>query len=735
MKAELLAPAGSYEAMEAAFRAGADAVYLGGTKFGARAYADNLDQERLISAIDYAHIHGKQLYLTVNTLLKNKEIERELYDYLKPYYEAGLDAVIVQDLGVMEFVKRHFPSLPIHASTQMTITGPKGAKLIKEAGASRVVTARELSLKEIKEIYDETGVEIESFVHGALCYCYSGQCLMSSLIGGRSGNRGRCAQPCRLPYEVWKDGKRLNKETNAYALSPKDMCTVGILPEIMESGVFSLKIEGRMKKPEYSAGVVEIYRKYLDRYLKGEKRPVVSAKDYQTLMDIYNRDGFHQSYYKVRNGREMMALLNEKKTATGEDIKNVRNEALFERLRQTYLEGKYQEKITGTLSLYEDCPAVLEVVYKGHRIVEEGAVVQIASNRPLEEERIRKQVMKTGDTAFVFETLDVFMGDSIFLPMQQLNELRRTALERLEQEILRPYRRSDAAPYCALEIDETKTEKEELLSGAVCTKEQLEALLLVEQIGRIYADCGMFSKENFQSEVTQAMKKVKAKGKQFYLWLPHIVRDKELAGRKESFVALVEGGLDGFLIRNLESAGILKESGLLSYAVLDSNLYTLNGEAQKFWKEQEVLGDTISLELNKKELRFRDNTKSECCVYGYLPMMVSVQCVQKNFDKCNHKHAHLILKDRYKKEFPVLCNCEFCYNTIYNTLPLSLAKEAQEVKNLGISRYRLNFTLENREETERIAKGFAKVYLQNQQMDAYLSQLETTKGHFARGVE
>lgn len=319
MDIELLAPAGSYEAVEAAFKAGADAVYLGGQKFGARAYAENLDQDQMIQAIDNTHLHEKKLYLTVNTLLKNKEMERELYDYLLPYYEAGLDAVIVQDLGVLSFIKTHFPDIHIHASTQMTITGPESARLLKEAGASRVVTARELSLEEIRKIYQETHMEIESFVHGALCYCYSGQCLMSSLFGGRSGNRGRCAQPCRLPYQVYRDGKQLNDARTGYPLSPKDMCTVRILPQILEAGVHSLKIEGRMKKPEYTAGVVAIYRKYLDRYLEGEKNPVVSKEDYQILLDIYNRDGFHESYYKQRNGREMMALRNEKKSISGEE--------------------------------------------------------------------------------------------------------------------------------------------------------------------------------------------------------------------------------------------------------------------------------------------------------------------------------------------------------------------------------------------------------------------------------
>lgn len=308
MKVELLAPAGSFQAMEAAIRAGADAVYLGGQKFGARAYADNLNQEQMIEAIDMVHLHGKQLYLTVNTLLKNREMEQELYEYLAPFYEAGLDAVIVQDLGVMEFIKREFPELPIHASTQMTITGVESAKLLKDAGASRVVTARELSLKEIKEIYDATHMEIESFVHGALCYCYSGQCLMSSMIGGRSGNRGRCAQPCRLPYQVYKNGKRQNDEKTSYPLSPKDMCTVRILPEIMEAGVFSLKIEGRMKKPEYAAGVVSIYRKYIDLAISG-KPYTIDPADSKALYDLYNRSGFTDGYFHQYHGKEMMAMV------------------------------------------------------------------------------------------------------------------------------------------------------------------------------------------------------------------------------------------------------------------------------------------------------------------------------------------------------------------------------------------------------------------------------------------
>ena len=243
-QAELLAPAGSFEALRAALGAGADAVYTGGSLFGARAYADNLDEKRLLEAIDEVHLAGKKLYLTVNTLLKENELEQKLYRYLLPYYRAGLDGVLVQDFGVLSFIRKEFPDLPVHASTQMAVTGPAGARFLEQQGVRRLVAARELSLAELKEIHETTGMELEAFVHGALCYCYSGQCLMSSLIGGRSGNRGRCAQPCRLPYEVWENGRRLNGKDTAYPLNTKDMCTVELIPQILGAGVFSLKIEG-----------------------------------------------------------------------------------------------------------------------------------------------------------------------------------------------------------------------------------------------------------------------------------------------------------------------------------------------------------------------------------------------------------------------------------------------------------------------------------------------------------
>ncbi len=258
-KVELLSPAGGYKTMVGAFNAGATAVYLGGSKFGARAYAENFDRDEVLDAIVYAHLHGKKIYMTVNTLVKEAEFS-QLYDFMLPYAEKKLDGVIVQDYGAARLIRQEFPDIELHASTQQTVTGVYGARLLKERGYTRVVPARELSLEEMRAIREKADIEVEAFIHGAMCYCYSGACLFSSVVGGRSGNRGRCAQPCRLPYRMDVNGKEI------YPLSLKDMNTVALIPELIEAGIDSFKIEGRMKKPEYSAGVTALYRKYIDMY-------------------------------------------------------------------------------------------------------------------------------------------------------------------------------------------------------------------------------------------------------------------------------------------------------------------------------------------------------------------------------------------------------------------------------------------------------------------------------------
>ncbi len=308
-KPEILAPAGSMEALKAAICAGADAVYMGGSSFGARAYADNPDQDEMLEAIRYVHLRRKRLYLTVNTLVKEQEFGA-LYEFLAPYYSAGLDAAIVQDVGVLRFLAKEFPGLSLHASTQMTLTAAEGIHLFDGYPVTRLVPARELSLPEIADICKKSGKEVEVFVHGALCYCYSGQCLMSSMIGGRSGNRGRCAQPCRMEYESEEKGKR-------YWLSPKDLCGLALLPELINSGAASFKIEGRMKRPEYAAAVTAAYRKFTDLFFSlGEdgyraylrEHPTLLEEQVQELADVYNRGGFTIGCFTTHNGKGLMSV-------------------------------------------------------------------------------------------------------------------------------------------------------------------------------------------------------------------------------------------------------------------------------------------------------------------------------------------------------------------------------------------------------------------------------------------
>lgn len=738
MKAELLAPAGSYEGLQAVVKAGADAVYIGGSMFGARAYANNPQQDEMLEAIDYAHIHGKQIYLTVNTLLKNKELYGQLYDFLAPYYQQGIDAVIVQDLGVLSFLKKEFPNLPIHASTQMAVTGAKGVALLKEAGVSRIVTARELSLKEIHEIYKETGMEIESFVHGALCYCYSGMCLFSSMLGGRSGNRGRCAQPCRLPYTAYKDREQISQEEQAYLLSPKDMCTVDILPEILQAGVYSLKIEGRMKRPEYAAGVTSIYRKYLDLYEKNPKNYGVTSEDRQILLDLYQRDGFNQGYYHSHNGKEMMAVVNQKEQNKKQKIAGKRNELLFEQLKKEYLDTKKQEKINGNFILFANSPAILDLDFQDIHVQVMGDIVEEAKKQPLSADRVEKQMRKTGQTPFVFDTLEIMTDEAGFLPMQSINELRRQGLEELEKEILKKYRR--ALPERTENSREKSCEafgKNPVFYASVETKEQLEAVLEEKDIQGVYCHISMFDKKQRWKEVFETMYQVHKQGKEFYLALPYMLRDGQLAGEEQEFLKIAEQ-CEGFLVRNLEELGYLSKLGLLQKAVTDYSVYAFNDNAKNTLDKLGIMRTTVPLELNGKEIHARDNKNSEMVIYGHYPMMISAQCIKKTCGKCDKNSSLVKLKDRYGKYFLTRSFCDFCYNVIYNSVPTGLLEEAPQLFGEGFASLRLNFTVETKEEVKNLLDMFLGAYAQenkNVKKKNPKEMPEFTKGHFKRGVE
>ena len=433
---ELLAPAGSVTGLKAVIAAGADAVYIGGSRFGARAYAANPGEDDLLAAIDYAHLRGVKVYMTVNTLLKDSEME-DLYEYMLPYYTRGVDAVLVQDFGVLRYLHRCFPDLPLHASTQMTVTGPESAGLLKKYGVTRVVPAREMSLGELFTIGRESGLEVEAFVHGALCVCMSGMCLASSLIGGRSGNRGRCAQPCRLVYEA--EGRK------AELLSPKDLCTLDLLPDMIEHGVVSLKIEGRMKQPEYAAGVVSIYRKYLDLYLNsGRKAYKVTTADRDSLMTLFNRDGFTDGYLKKHNGKDMMAFSRRTLNTKEEQERS----ALYERMHNAYVAREKKVPLRGTLYVSKGQPLTmtLETDDDGRipnvSLTEQGETVQEALSRPLGKDRIASQMSKTGGSDFVFTDLEVYTDENSFVPMGALNAFRRNALDAVRDEILAASTRS-----------------------------------------------------------------------------------------------------------------------------------------------------------------------------------------------------------------------------------------------------------------------------------------------------
>ena len=753
---ELLAPAGSYEGFEAAIGAGADAVYVGGAAFGARAYAKNFGEEELLRAIDTAHIHGKKLYLTVNTLLKNRELSEQLYDYLLPYYKEGLDAVIVQDWGVFKMIREMFPGMHLHASTQMTVTGPEGMKFLEEQGASRVVTARELSLDEIRRMHETSPIEIESFVHGALCYSYSGQCLMSSILGGRSGNRGRCAQPCRLPYQTGLCGEyreetenqrsknctnksHINKnrtnrnfenknqsnrnrqdkfQEEVCPLSLKDISTIEILPQIIEVGVTSLKIEGRMKQPGYTAGVTSVYRKYLDiLFEKGAENYKVAEKDRQYLLDLFNRGGSCTGYYEMQNGPSMMAFTNEKKTG---DITPV--------LR------KKKEKIQGTLILFPGSPAILDVSCRGIHGSASFGEVQYAQNQPLTEERIRSQMEKLGNTEYEWENLEIQMDESIFIPMKMLNEVRRQALDSLEEEILKSYRREEVEKNS--QHTNKKADKiQKTLPIYISCEEKSTALALYKREGIQ----GMY----LNGDAMEAcLDEGVSRGMEMYLSLPHIMRGEFPENLLTQIDNWLDRGMTGFLVRNLETFAILKKAGLAEKCVLDHSMYTWNDEAVDFWIGQHVMRNTVPLELNEGEIRHRNNQNSEMLIYGYLPLMISAQCVHKNVYGCNHKEEWVTMKDRYDKEFTAKCVCNPwkmentnslipCYNIIYNSIPYGLLKEKSQIDRLGVSSLRLAFTIEKPQDAVKIYEEFRDVYLNEKNPP----KRDYTKGHFKRGAE
>lgn len=742
-RVELLAPAGNYEAFLGAVNAGADAVYLGGEKFGARAYADNFSEEEICRAIHVAHFMGKKIFLTVNTLVKEDEFA-ELYSYLLPLYEAGLDGVIVQDIGVLAYIREHFKHLALHASTQMALTGTGGALFLKKQGVERIVPARELSLKEIRKIKEQTGLEIECFIHGAMCYCYSGQCLFSSILGGRSGNRGRCAQPCRLPYQIYEGTERI--EGVNYPLSLKDMCTIEYIPQLIDAGIDSFKIEGRMKKPEYAAGVTAVYRKYIDLYEeKGFEAYHVDKEDIQKLQSLYIRTEIQTGYYERPSGREMVTL--NKPSYAGSDQK------LLEQIREAYLHEPVKQPVKMQIELKTGEPACLRITGQGAvqtryssekeaRTVNAagtkidvrvyGNLVEKAQKMPLQKENIVKQMKKTGNSCVSVSSCDVLMEDDVFLPVSALNELRRKGVDTYEQQCILqhglPVRREQAGkteqPPAALSVKDTVTSVVDIF---ISTYEQLSAAAKCS-CRRIYIDSDLYL--GCSEQITAFMER---NGQiEYYLALPYVLRTGDAAYLQRLRESVVEHTfIKGFLVRNLEGFSYARTFGDPYGVVPDAGLYSFNNEAVRFWSHYSK-EYTLPYELNRKEAgrlaRFAsgEGMKTAMIVYSRIPMMITANCIRKTAGRCRPgsvSRQGWQIKDRYGTDFPVEINCDHCYNVIYNSVPYSLHLQTGEADRIGADIRRYDFTLESAWECRQILMGLGFPY------ETY------TAGHLKRGVE
>ncbi|AWZ49132.1 peptidase [Clostridiaceae bacterium 14S0207] len=781
-KIELLAPAGTMESLKAAVQSGADAVYLGGSKFSARAYATNFDDDTMKEAIEYCHFYGVKVYVTINTLLKEEELFEAL-EYANLLNNIGVDAVIIQDLGLAKLIKQHIKDLEIHASTQMTVHNGEGALYLKSKGFERIVLSRELSLEEIKYISKDLNIETEIFIHGALCISYSGQCLMSSIIGGRSGNRGRCAQPCRLPYKLIN--KKNNEEKQGYIMSPKDICTLDNIDKIIESGTSSLKIEGRMKRPEYVAGVVKAYRKAIDSYY--ENRKIDLKEDKNIVTQLFNREGFSKAYFFGNTGKDMMAYnfpkntgvclgeVNKDKSITLKDNlrikdgvrikdegfmvnsilingKEVQNASKGDKVIIKPLKYKKGDVLykTSDNDLLENLSSYYKEIYRKHdldlkvrfkvgepiqiknyfydKVFEvEGEIVQKALNKPLDKEKIIKNLSKSGNTRFNINKVELLFFEEGFMPVSSLNNVRRELLDQIFSYI---EERNNGVKDNKLNLKVITNEKVEINSmpkTLICvnTDEQLKATL---ESDIEYIAVNPFIKKN-NLDINNI------KNKKVYLKVPNIVKDKEWKYVCNIIDKYIED-IEGILTSNLGIIGTYKNRTKI---LVDYKINLFNSYAYEFLNDVE--GIYISPELNKKDLRktldsIGKNNNLGILIYGRYELMISEYCPIGAFygnktekKSCNNSclNGEYYLKDRMGEEFLIITD-KFCRSYVLNSSITNLISQNDELKSMGIKNYRIDFT----DESYEICKRVLDVLQGNSKK---IPELKFTKGHYKRGVE
>ena len=778
-KIELLAPAGSIESLYAAINNGADAVYVGGNKFSARAYATNFDNEQMQKAVDYCHSYNVKIFVTINTILKETELS-EAIKYVGYLYEIGVDALIVQDLGLVNLIKEKYPDFEIHASTQLTVHNGEGALYFKDKGFTRIVLSRELSLDEIKYISKTLNIETEIFIHGALCVSYSGKCLMSSVIGGRSGNRGKCAQPCRMEYTL-KSKENGNKK--GYLLSPKDMCTIDDTKDIIDSKVYSLKIEGRMKKPEYVAGVVDNYRKAIDKVIKNKDYNAVEGR--RTLLQLFNREGFSNAYLRKNLGKDMMSysfpkntgvelgkieddgtLVLKENVALGDGIRvrdggftlskilkdnnEVRSALRGDVVKIFPKDYKKGDILFRTLSteLYKNLEESIKPYYKkigikgevifkigekfklsanynGETFEVEGDVVEAAQSKALEKSRIEEALQKSGDSPYKIAKVVFTEFEEGFLRVSSLNNLRRELSDAILKKETAKYRRRRNKEEVSTEKVYKEGKEIGILYGC-CTKEQLESLIK-SKVSNIAVDLFNKSKSSISLNDIEGIENIN-----FYLQLPEIIK-----GEFENIITVIEKARDSIKGLITSNAGIINKYSKELTIIGDSKLNIFNSEALNFYKKDLDIV-TLSQELNRKEIK--DIMKNKISgiayvIYGKTEVMVSEYCPigstfgGKNKSKdCNKAclRDEFTLVDKMNEGFRVMTD-KYCRSHILNSSPLNLTEEMDDLKAIGITTFRVDFKDES-------ATGVQKVINMVNNKGA-IGNKDFTKGHFKRGVE
>ncbi|WP_270567863.1 U32 family peptidase [Clostridium beijerinckii] len=784
-KIELLAPAGSMESLIAAINNGADAIYLGGNKFSARAYASNFDNETMMKAVDYAHSYNVKVYVTINTILKQSEL-KEALKYAGYLYEIGVDAIIIQDLGLVKLIRDVYPDFELHASTQMTIHNAEGALYFREKGMQRIVLSRELTVDEIKYISKDLGIETEIFVHGALCVCYSGQCLMSSMIGGRSGNRGRCAQPCRMQYTL--KGENYG-ERKAYLLSPKDTCFIDDMDAIIKSGTSSLKVEGRMKKPEYVAGVTRNYRKAIDKVLVNTKFDLQRGR--QELAQLFNREGFAKAYLYKNVGKDMMSynypkntgvyigqvsnsgevkleasvslgdgirfnddgftlskILNNnnevKEAFKGETVKlfptggykkgyklyKMSDKKLYDELNDDLKPYKRKINLTGEIEFKVNAPLCIKAKYNKKEYRVYGEMVEEATNKPLTRERVEEALRKSGEIPYKFDKIFFDIFDDGFIRISSINNLRRELFEKILKEEVSSYRRKRTEGT----IKELNAKCQENLGYiySCITKDQLKALLEDNKAQNIALDI-FFSRQKHALNKNDLKNLYEtSKDKNIYLKVPSIIKQEF-----NSIVKIIDElkpYIKGIITSN---AGIIKIYKDKLFIIGDYKLNIFNKEAAEFYA-QDVDIPFLSLELNRKEIK--ELMKNTNCnmginIYGKTELMISEYCPMGSTfgNKSSKKECSgVCMKDNFKlidrmnESFTVLGD-NSCRSYILNSIATNLVDEMEELKSFNISNFRVDFKDESYDEVKDVLNQIAR--------KAKNENNKYTKGHYKRGVE